>query len=340
MADVDLAAAHRDSMRHREQILASERCGCFCCCSVFAPAKVEEWVDAGQTALCPLCGIDAVIGSASGYPINVGFLRLMESQFFAGDRVNAGTVQAAKCALGDRVSELAYPLLFLTISGAHLYGFPSEDSDLDLRGAHILPAPKMLGLDAHDETVEWCTVRGGWEIDLVTHDVRKFFLLLLKHNGYVLEQLYSPLVVHTTPEHEELKGLARGCVTRHHAEHYLGFFRTQWGLFEKERRIKPLLYAYRVLLTGIHLMETGKVEADLVRLAKRFGRSHLEELILQKVQGGEKDGLKDGDFEWHAAECRHLAERLESARDRSKLPDAPTARAGLEDLLLRVRGVG
>jgi uncharacterized protein len=27
-----------------------------------------------------------------------------------------------------------YPLLFATISGAHLYGFPSPDSDFDLRG--------------------------------------------------------------------------------------------------------------------------------------------------------------------------------------------------------------
>ena len=84
----------------------------------------------------------------------------------------------------------------------------------------------------------------------------------------MLEQLYSPLVVHTTPEHEELKAIARGCVTRHHSHHYFGFAETQWRLFEKERprRVKPLLYVYRVLLTGIHLMRTGEVEANLVRL--------------------------------------------------------------------------
>ena len=44
-------------------------------------------------------------------------------------------------------------------------------------------------------------------MDIVSHDVRKFFGLLLKKNGYVLEQLFSPLVVHTTPEHEELKAI-------------------------------------------------------------------------------------------------------------------------------------
>jgi len=34
------------------------------------------------------------------------------------------------------------PLLFATISGAHLYGFPPPDSDFDLRGAHVLPLEK------------------------------------------------------------------------------------------------------------------------------------------------------------------------------------------------------
>lgn len=81
-------------------------------------------------------------------------------------------------------------------------------------------------------------------MDLVTHDVLKFFTMLLKSNGYVLEQLYSPLIVRTSLEHAELKAFARGCVTRHHSHHYLGFAATQWDLFQKNDppRIKPLLY--------------------------------------------------------------------------------------------------
>jgi len=92
--------------------------------------------------------------------------------------------------------------------------------------------------------------------------------LLLKVNGYVLEQLYSPLVVHTTPEHKELKEIAKNCITRHHAHHYFGFAESQWRLFSKEAtpRVKPLLYVFRVLLTGIHLMRTGVVEANLNQL--------------------------------------------------------------------------
>src|SRR5207244_9245738 len=66
----------------------------------------------------------------------------------------------------------------------------------------------------------------------------------------------------TTPEHAELKEIAKNCVTRHHAHHYLGFAETQWKLFQKETppHVKPLLYVYRVLLTGIHLMWTRSEE--------------------------------------------------------------------------------
>jgi uncharacterized protein len=114
------------------------------------------------------------------------------------------------------VKEHPYPLLFATISGAHLYGFPSPDSDYDLRGVHILPADEVLGLGSVRDTVE-VSKKEPIDLDLVTHDVQKFFKLLLKSNGYVLEQLYSPLVVHTTPEHEELKWISSLGPKRHHA---------------------------------------------------------------------------------------------------------------------------
>ena len=122
-----------------------------------------------------------------------------------------------------------YPLIFVTVSGAHLYGFASADSDYDLRGVHLLPARQVLGLDVRDETIEKSVVDEGLEIDLVTHDLRKFMGLMLKKNGYVLEQLLSPLVLRTSAAHREMVELSKGCITRHHAHHYLGFAETQWG---------------------------------------------------------------------------------------------------------------
>jgi len=232
-----------------------------------------------------------------------------------------------------------YPLLFATVSGAHLYGFPSEDSDYDLRGAHVLPVAEVIGLDPGRETVERSGERESREIDLVTHDVRKFFLLLLRKNGYVLEQLYSPLVVHTTPEHEELKEIATGCITRNHAHHYLGFSRTQWKLFEREspRRVKPLLYVYRVLLTGIHLMRTGEVEANLTKLNESFKLSYIPELIRRKVEGKEKNVLPDADLDPHRSEYERLTRVLEEASGNSSLPEKPSSRDKIDSLLRRLR---
>ena len=232
-----------------------------------------------------------------------------------------------------------YPFLFVTVSGAHLYGFPSPDSDYDVRGAHVLPVREVVGLDAGRETVEVSEVRGGLEIDLVTHDVKKLFGLLLKKNGYVLEQLYSPLVLKTSPEHEELKEVARGCVTRHHSHHYFGFAETQWKLFDKERprRVKPLLYVFRVLLTGTRLMRTGEVEANLRALNEEFKLPYLPELIERKLSGPEHSTLEDADVPFYRGEYERLRAALEEAFRQSRLPEAPSARAALEDLLVRLR---
>lgn len=232
-----------------------------------------------------------------------------------------------------------YPLLFATVSGAHLYGFPSHDSDFDLRGVHILPIEEVVGLQLGPETITKEDELDGREIDLVTHDAKKFFELLLKKNGYVLEQLLSPLVVHSNEIHHELKEIAARCVTRHHARHYLGFFETQLGLLEKESapRVKPLLYAYRVLLTGIHLMRTGSIEANLRNLNGEARLPWMDELILRKTSGDENAFLSENELEFHKRELVDLRQKLVEASENTSLPDAPLAKRELHDLLVRLR---
>jgi uncharacterized protein len=241
--------------------------------------------------------------------------------------------------LRKQVAEHPFPLIFATISGAHLYGFPSPDLDFDLRGAHVLPLKEVVGLTVGNETIEKSGIRDGVEIDLVTHDVKKFFSMLLKKNGYVLEQVLSPLVVHTTPEHAELKEIAARCVTRFHAFHYLGFAATQWKLFEKENppRVKPLLYVYRTLLTGIHLMQTGRIEANLMRLNEVFGLPYLKELIERKLTGVEKQRLTDADLSFHRDEYLRLRSELEREQTTSHLPETPPGYGELNDMLVRLR---
>jgi len=274
------------------------------------------------------------------------------------------------------VAAQPYPLLFATISGAHLCGFgfpspprdgcpnldvrfahrgPSPDSDFDLRGAHVLPLEKVVGLEVRDETVEQsfvvppdpprsevispyiphpasppsphglvtsprpspglrppsptpvgegqCAEGRALEMDIVTHDVRKFFGLLLKKNGYVLEQLYSPLIVHTTPEHEELKEICspRSCRRRGNETHS-----------SKESQS---------LLTSSPTTGSGVITKH------------------HSLAGPEKSKLEDADIAFHESEYQRLRGQLQEAHDASRLPESPSdeTRNALNDLLMRAR---
>lgn len=52
------------------------------------------------------------------------------------------------------IAALDYNPLFVTVSGAHLYGFESPDSDVDLRGCHLLPLRDVVGLALPNERFE------------------------------------------------------------------------------------------------------------------------------------------------------------------------------------------
>jgi DNA-directed RNA polymerase subunit RPC12/RpoP len=74
--------AHRFSSRHREELEKDTLCGCFHCTKIFRPAEITEWIDDDDTALCPYCGIDSVIGESSGLPITEHFLKEMHRAWF------------------------------------------------------------------------------------------------------------------------------------------------------------------------------------------------------------------------------------------------------------------
>lgn len=75
-------SAHKHSSNHNKEILLSKKCGCFYCLTNFHHDRINEWIDDNTTALCPDCGIDAVIGEASGYSIEEDFLKAMHDYWF------------------------------------------------------------------------------------------------------------------------------------------------------------------------------------------------------------------------------------------------------------------
>lgn len=234
------------------------------------------------------------------------------------------------------VTSLDLNPLFVTVSGAHLYGFPSPDSDIDLRGCHLLPLRDLVGLHPANQTFEQDGFCDGIEVDIVSHDVGKYFALLVKNNGYVLEQIFSPLVVLGHEFLASLRPIAERCVTRHHYHHYRGFYATQRRLLDKETsvRVKPVLYAYRVLLTGIHLLRSGQVEANLLRLNESFRLPYLDDLIASKT--AEKIAPAGLDWEFHAKELDRLEGTLSDAYATSQLTEERDVTA-VDELLLELR---
>ena len=228
--------------------------------------------------------------------------------------------------------------LFVTISGAHLYGFPSRDSDVDLRGAHVLPLDSVIGLHPSRETYQRSEEVDGLQVDLVSHDVGKYLRLLVSKNGYVLEQILSPLVVLSSPAYDRLRDLAAATVNRTHYHHYRGFARGRWKAFtaEEPKRVKTLLYVYRVLLTGIHLLETGEVESNLPRLAAARGLDYVEELVEQK-KAGEATPLDREEVERHAQRVSVLESEMLRAHASSRLPEAAPNLDEIDRFLIEIR---
>jgi hypothetical protein len=83
-----LKSAHKHSIYNQKEIMESDVCGCFSCKQIFQPNEIFNWCDEdnpkGSTALCPICYIDAVIGSKSGYPVDEQeFLSEMNKHWFS-----------------------------------------------------------------------------------------------------------------------------------------------------------------------------------------------------------------------------------------------------------------
>ena len=228
--------------------------------------------------------------------------------------------------------------LFATISGAHLYGFESPDSDVDLRGAFVAPLRDVLRITPFKETLVIERIQDGMELDWVAHDLKKFCRLMTRRNGYVLEQLYSPLVVHGGPWLEELRDIGQGCIIRHLHHHYRGFTATQRKLLAKpDATVKAMLYAYRVLLTGIHVLQSGTIESNLSRLLEHHPTAGVDDLIERKRTGAEKQKLSPGDRALHEPALDKLEAEMTRAFEQSELPSEVTCRPALDDYVVRAR---
>lgn len=87
MNKLDYNDAHKHSFSNRQELTSSKLCGCFNCLTIFSTSIIEDWTDfmvnpKGNTAVCPFCSIDSILGDTSGYPITEEFLCKMNEVYF------------------------------------------------------------------------------------------------------------------------------------------------------------------------------------------------------------------------------------------------------------------
>lgn len=80
--------AHDHCEGNKAELEKSKKCGCFYCLEMFPPQNINRFIDGGKTALCPFCGIDAVIGDASGFSVTKSFLKTMHDYWFSSVEEN------------------------------------------------------------------------------------------------------------------------------------------------------------------------------------------------------------------------------------------------------------
>ena len=228
--------------------------------------------------------------------------------------------------------------LVIALSGSHAYGFPSPDSDLDLKSIHIEATARVLGLDTGAAHADRMEVLDGIEIDYTSNELKPALLGVLQGNGNYIERILGALLPHTTPELAELKPLVQRSLSRRLFRHYLGFGTSQLKAFHAERAgsAKKLLYVLRTALTGAHALRTGEMVIDLRDLIDEYGFSDARALIDEK-RAGERTVLPAEVGERWSAEVKRAFDVLESAYRASPLPEEPQGAADLQAWLLEQR---
>jgi len=228
--------------------------------------------------------------------------------------------------------------LVVSLSGAHAYGFPSPDSDLDLKAIHVEPSAKLLGLSPPPPSFDRLEVLDGVEVDYTSNELGRVVDGLLKGNGNYLERVLGPLQFERAPELDGLAALTKQALSRKLHGHYRGFAVNQ--LREVTRSETPpakrVLYVLRTAVTGIHALRTGEIVTDLSRLCDEYGLSDAHRLIEAK-RAGEKTPLSTAERDAWLSRIGGVLERLDAERQRSPLPEEAPNAAALEAWLLALR---
>lgn len=141
-------------------------------------------------------------------------------------------------------------ILYACETGSRAWGFPSPDSDYDVRMIYKHDPDWYLSLSEKKDTIEMMANDG--DLDITGWDIRKCMKLMWKSNGALLERVQSPIVYHEEPGFAaKMRAYAEKCFAPVAAmHHYMGMAHTSFEDIEgkEEVKLKKLFYALRAAL--------------------------------------------------------------------------------------------
>ncbi|MEP9402113.1 nucleotidyltransferase domain-containing protein [Sphingomonas sp. VNH70] len=177
-------------------------------------------------------------------------------------------------------------LLFAVESGSRAWGFPSPDSDYDVRFVYVRPRDAYLALTPPRDVIEQPIVD---DIDLNGWDIRKALGLLLKSNAIVGEWIGSP--IRYRPDHPvvaQLAALADAVCDPHAvACHYAKLGRTAAGTWldgDAPVPVKRYFYALRPAL-AIRWMRAHASRRPPMDLVSLLAGIDLPEALVDAIAG-------------------------------------------------------
>jgi predicted nucleotidyltransferase len=189
---------------------------------------------------------------------------------------------------------------FYAITGSHVYGFASADSDVDIRGFHTVPADEHAYLrePTPEISVNMDGVTEGFEAyadcDLRSYELKRFGSLLVDANFNVVELvLTAPVVMNGLPlELDALRAIVREHLPMNVPHAYLGLAKSNYYKHldaDKETgydpRPKQFLYVYRALMAATYVIEHEAVEPNVHALADAIAAGDpelVDELVVLK----------------------------------------------------------
>jgi predicted nucleotidyltransferase len=184
-------------------------------------------------------------------------------------------------------------ILYACESGSRAWGFPSPDSDYDVRFIYVHPLAWYLGLDEGPDTLNFPI---DAELDLGGWELRKTLRLLRGSNAALFEWLQSPIVYHEAPDFwaQLASLLPQAFNLKAGLYHYLGQLRrgVEDDLVGEEVRLKRLFYALRSALAARWIRERHALPPMEFALLRALLPAELQpavdELLAQKAFANEK----------------------------------------------------